>query len=110
MHAGSVEEDVLKVGVVILIVSMVQLDSNGKTLHSGLSMYITTLSFVLHNPYCFSDQNQQELTELEQQLQAMKEERDDALLKMTNAQEQADMNAESIRNLQTVLEQFQRGE
>ena len=39
----------------------------------------------------------------------MKEERDDALLKMANAQEQADINAESIKNLQTVLEQFQRG-
>lgn len=49
------------------------------------------------------------MAEFEHQLQAMNEERDDALLKMANAQEQADMNAESIRNLQTVLEQFQRG-
>ena len=39
----------------------------------------------------------------------MKEERDEAVLKMSNAQEQADMNAESIRNLQAVLEQFQKG-
>ena len=39
----------------------------------------------------------------------MKEERDDALLKMTNAQDQAHVNAESLKNLQTVLEQFQRG-
>lgn len=44
-----------------------------------------------------------------EQLQAMSEERNDALLKMTNAQEQAKLNAESLKNLQTVLEQFQRG-
>ena len=56
-----------------------------------------------------SDQNQQSLAEFEQQLLALKEERDDALLKMTNAQEQADMNAEAMKNLQSVLEQFQRG-
>lgn len=40
---------------------------------------------------------------------AVKEEKEDALLRMSNAQEQADMNAESLRNLQTVLEQFERG-
>ena len=52
---------------------------------------------------------QQQLGELERQLQATREERDDALLKMENAQEQARMNAESLKNLQAVLEQFQRG-
>ncbi len=52
---------------------------------------------------------QQQLTELKCELQAVMVERDDALLKMANAQEQANLNAESIKNLQTVLEQFQRG-
>ena len=46
---------------------------------------------------------------LEEELKAVNDERDDALLKMTNAQEQAKLNAESMRNLQTVLEEFQRG-
>lgn len=46
---------------------------------------------------------------MESELSTVKEERDDALLKLTNAQHQADMNTESIRNLQAVLEQFQRG-
>lgn len=56
-----------------------------------------------------SDQSYQQVALLEGELQAVKEERDDAVLKMTNAQEQADMNADSIKNLQTVLDQFQRG-
>ena len=57
----------------------------------------------------FREQTSQQLLQLATELQAVKEERDDALLKLANAQQQADMNAESLRNLQTVLEQFQRG-
>ncbi len=37
------------------------------------------------------------------------EERDDALLRMSNANQQAEQNAESLRNLQTALDQLQRG-
>ncbi len=46
----------------------------------------------------------------QEELQTMLEQREDALLQMSNAQEQAHQNATSLRNLQTVLEQFQRGE
>ena len=46
---------------------------------------------------------------MQRELQAMVEERDDALLQMTNAQEQAKQNATALRNLQAVLEEFQRG-
>ena len=57
----------------------------------------------------FRDQGHQQIARLETELQTVKEERDDALLRMTNAQQQADMNADSIRNLQSVLEHFEKG-
>ena len=63
----------------------------------------------MHMHILHSAIKKQELGQLESKLQSMKEERDDALLKMANAQEQVNMNVESIKNLQTVLEQFQRG-
>ena len=56
-----------------------------------------------------SEQTQQELETVQRELQVMVEERDDALLQMTNAQEQAKQNATALRNLQAVLEEFQRG-
>ena len=57
----------------------------------------------------YSEQTLQELETVQRELQAMVEERDDALLQMTNAQEQAKQNATALRNLQAVLEEFQRG-
>ena len=59
--------------------------------------------------YMCSEQTQQELETVQRELQVMVEERDDALLQMTNAQEQAKQNATALRNLQAVLEEFQRG-
>ena len=59
--------------------------------------------------YMYSEQTQQELEAVQRELQVMMEERDDALLQMTNAQEQAKQNATALRNLQAVLEEFQRG-
>ena len=59
--------------------------------------------------YTFSEQTQQELEAVQRELQVMMEERNDALLQMTNAQEQAKQNATALRNLQAVLEEFQRG-
>ena len=56
-----------------------------------------------------SEQTQQELEAVQRELQVMVEERDDTLLQMTNAQEQAKQNATALRNLQDVLEEFQRG-
>lgn len=56
-----------------------------------------------------SEQTQQQLEAAQRELQLVMEERDDALLKMTNAQEQARQNATALRNLQAVLEEFQRG-
>jgi hypothetical protein len=56
-----------------------------------------------------SEQTQQELESVQRELQVMMEKRDDALLQMTNAQEQAKQNATALRNLQAVLEEFQRG-
>lgn len=53
---------------------------------------------------------QDQLTKLQDDLQSMVDQRDDALLQMANAQEQAHQNAIALRNLQSVLEQFQRGE
>ena len=59
--------------------------------------------------YMCSEQTQQELETVQRELQVMMEERDDALLQMTNAQEQAKQNATALRNLHAVLEEFQRG-
>ena len=59
--------------------------------------------------HMYSEQTQQELEAVQRELQVMMEERDDALLQMTNAQEQAKQNATALRNLQAVLEEFQRG-
>ena len=56
-----------------------------------------------------SEQTQQQLDTAERELQVVMEARDDAVLKMTNAQEQARQNAAALRNLQAVLEEFQRG-
>ena len=46
---------------------------------------------------------------LESELRTAMAERDDALLQMRNAHEQAQQNATALLNLQSVLEQFQRG-
>ena len=68
----------------------------------------------LHNflllPTQCSEHTQLQLEAAQRELQMMMEDRDDALLQMTNAQEQAKQNATALRNLQAVLEEFQRGE
>ena len=78
---------------------------------SCIIWYCTTLYVFpcLHYMYMYSEQTQQELEAVQRELQVMMEERDDALLQMTNAQEQAKQNATALRNLQAVLEEFQRG-
>ena len=55
------------------------------------------------------EQSHQQCLQLETELRRVKEERDTALLKMANAQEQVAMQENSIRNLQSVLEQFHSG-
>lgn len=49
------------------------------------------------------------MSALEEQLHALAEQRDDALLQLSSAREEAENSAAALRNLQSVLEQFQRG-
>ena len=56
-----------------------------------------------------SQHTQHQLETLHKQLLIAEEQRDDALLQMSNAQEQAEQNAAALSNLENVLEQFQRG-
>ena len=46
---------------------------------------------------------------LEEQLHALAGQRDAAVLQLSVAREEAENNAAALRNLQSVLEQFQRG-
>ena len=69
----------------------------------------------LHSPFVSSlcvpcsQQMQGMVGVLESELRTAMAERDDALLQMRNAHEQAQQNATAVVNLQSVLEQFQRG-
>jgi len=46
---------------------------------------------------------------LEERVAILVKERDDALVVMSNAREQAEQNAQSMRNLQVALEHLQKG-
>ena len=56
-----------------------------------------------------SHQTHEQLERLQEQLQSMEGERDHALQQLAMAQEKAEQHATALRNLQAVLEQFQRG-
>ena len=60
-------------------------------------------------PSSLSQHTQQQLEDLREQLHVMAAQRDDAFLHLASAQEEAERNAEALHNLQTVLEQFERG-
>lgn len=49
------------------------------------------------------------MSALEEQLHALAEQRDGAILQLSSAREEAENNAAALHNLQSVLEQFQRG-
>ena len=53
--------------------------------------------------------NRSSSVEVEGEVAVLREERDDALLRMSNAQEQAEQNAESVRHLQNALRLVHRG-
>ena len=57
-----------------------------------------------------SQQANHQVESLQQQLRAFAEQRDNAIMQLANAQEMASQYANSLANLQMVLEQFQHGE
>ena len=57
-----------------------------------------------------SQQANHQVETLQQQLRAIAEQRDNAIMQLANAQEMASQYANSLTNLQMVLEQFQHGE
>jgi len=57
----------------------------------------------------YSQQALRQVESLQTQLHVMAEQRDDALLQLSNAQETANQYQTSLQNLQMVLEQFQMG-
>ena len=59
---------------------------------------------------CFSQQASQQIDNLQQQLQFVANQRDQAYLQYSALQEQNQMYSSSMANLQMVLEQFQQGE
>ena len=56
-----------------------------------------------------SYQKDQQLTSLQQQLQALSQQRDDAVLNLSTTQEDLEQTRHELDNLQLVLEQFQKG-
>lgn len=77
-------------------------------LPSLLSLLSTpTPSLPLLSP--LSQHSQQQMEDLREQLHVVAAQRDDAFLRLASAQEEAEHSAEALRNLQTVLEQFERG-
>lgn len=67
----------------------------------------STPSLPLLSP--LSQHSQQQMEDLHEQLHVVAAQRDDAFLRLASAQEEAEHSAEALRNLQTVLEQFERG-
>ena len=55
-------------------------------------------------------QAREQVAAMEEQLRVMADQRDKAVLQLSTAQEEAESNSAALRNLQTVLEQFQRGQ
>ena len=64
--------------------------------------------FVFH--FFYSQQASQQIDNLQQQLQFVANQRDQAYLQYSALQEQNQMYSTSMANLQMVLEQFQQGE
>ena len=63
---------------------------------------------VLYHISC-SLQTKAQTEALKEQLHALAGQRDAAVLELNTAREEAENNASALNNLQTVLEQFQRG-
>ena len=72
-----------------------------------LSKQLVSDYIFLYYPY--SQQALKQVESLQTQLHVMAEQRDDALLQLSNAQESANQYLTSLQNLQMVLEQFQMG-
>ena len=56
-----------------------------------------------------SHHQKQKLFDLQQQLHVMAQQRDDAVMKLANTQEDLEQTNHELSNLQMVLEQFQKG-
>ena len=61
------------------------------------------------NVYTYSQQASQKMDSLQQQLEFVSQQRDQAYLQISTLQEQNQTFSVSLANLQMVLEQFQRG-
>ena len=56
-----------------------------------------------------SHQRDQEVVSLQQQLQVLAQQRDDAVFKLSTTQDEMEQTQHELSNLQMVLEQFQKG-
>lgn len=65
--------------------------------------------FLLTRPLSSSQQASMQVESLQEQLNGVVKQRDDALVQLRTSQEQVNQYAVSLSNLQMVLEQFQQG-
>ena len=77
-------------------------------IHFGLLVLFILHSMPASLTAC-SYQRDQQLTTLQQQLQALSLQRDDAVLNLSSTQEDLEQTRHELGNLQLVLEQFQKG-